>query len=74
MRIGEALTRRGDLQKRVSELRTRLKQSARVQEGDKPHEDPAKLLDEFEAVADELEQLVARINRTNLAIKLGDGC
>lgn len=47
MKLGEALTLRGDLQARVSELRNRLKESARVQEGEKPHEDPSALLKEF---------------------------
>lgn len=73
MKLGEALTLRGDLQARVSELRNRLKESARVQEGEKPHEDPSALLKEFESIADDLERLVARINRTNLAVRLGDG-
>ena len=73
MTLGEALTRRSDLQTRVSELRNRLTQSARVQEGDQPHEDPAALLKEFEAVADELEQLVGQINRANLTVRLADG-
>jgi hypothetical protein len=73
MKLGEALTRRSDLQTRIAELRNRLTQSARVQEGDKPHEDPAALLEEFEAVADELEGLVGQINRANLAVRLADG-
>src|SRR5262245_27123044 len=48
-------------------------QSAHVQEGDRPHEDPAALLTEFEAVADELEQLVGNINRTNIFVQFADG-
>lgn len=73
MKLGEALTRRGDLQTRVGELRNRMTQSARVQEGEKPHEDPAALLDEFDAVADELERLIGQINRANLTVRLPDG-
>jgi hypothetical protein len=73
MKLGEALARRSDLQTRVVELRSRLTQSALVQEGEKPHEDPAALLAEFDALADELEQLVARINRSNLSVRLADG-
>ncbi len=73
MKVGEALTRRSDLQTRVVELRNRLAQSARVQEGEKPHEDPAALLAEFDAVANELEDLIRRINEANLRIRLGDG-
>jgi len=73
MKLGEALTRRSDLQTRVVELRNRLTQSSRVQEGDKPHEDPTALLKEFHAVADELELLVGQINRANLTVRLTDG-
>ena len=73
MTLGEALTRRSDLQTRVGELRNRLTQSARVQEGEKPHEDPSALLAEFDAVADELERLIGRINRANLTVRLADG-
>jgi hypothetical protein len=73
MKLGEALTRRSDLQTRMVELRNRLTESARVQEGDKPHEDPAALLKEFDALADELERLIGEINRANLAVRLADG-
>src|SRR5262245_48976638 len=73
MKLGEALTRRSDLQTREGELRNRITQSARVQEGVKPHEDPAALLKEFEAVADELERLIGDINRANLRVELADG-
>src|SRR5437899_8932885 len=73
MKLGEALTLRSDLQTRVGELRNRITQSARVQEGEKPHEDPTELLNEFDAVADELERLVGQINRTNLTVRLPDG-
>jgi hypothetical protein len=73
MKLGEALTRRSDLQTRIGELRNRLTESARVQEGDKPHEDPATLLAEFDAVADELERLIGDINRANLGVRLADG-
>lgn len=44
MRLGEALTRRGDLRKRVAQLTGRLQTSAVVQEGDVPPEDPTALL------------------------------
>ena len=73
MKLGEALTRRSDLQTRAAALRTRLAQSARVQEGDQPPEDPVALLTEFDAVADELEKLVGQINRTNLTVRLAGG-
>ena len=73
MKLGEALARRADLQTRVTELRNRLTSSARIQEGEKPVEDPAVLLKEFEADADELESLVGRVNRANLGIRMATG-
>ena len=65
MKLAEALQLRGDLQKRMMQLSDRLMQNARVQEGEKPAEDPEALLVEYESCAGQLEELMARINRTN---------
>jgi hypothetical protein len=73
MKLGEALTLRSDVQRRISELRTRIKDGARVQEGEAPPEDPNALLEEFRRLADELEALVRGINRTNLEARIADG-
>lgn len=73
MKLGEALTLRSQLQVKFQQLRERLKASALVQEGEAPPEDPNTLFDELESVADELEELIARINKTNLATGLRDG-
>lgn len=73
MKLAEALLLRADLQKKLASLRERIGNNAVVQEGDKPHEDPNKLLDEALVVTSELESLVRRINEANLANKLADG-
>jgi hypothetical protein len=73
MRLGEALTRRADLQKRVGQLTGRLQASAVVQEGDVPPEDPAALLSDLDEMSAELERLIAAINLTNAASRLEDG-
>lgn len=65
MKLAQALQLRADLQKRIAQLQLRLNQNATVQEGEQPAEDPVALLEEFEACAAQLEELVARINRTN---------
>jgi hypothetical protein len=65
MKVAEALVLRADAQKRLAQLKERIVRNAKVQEGDKPAEDPAALLKEFNAVADELTLLIQRINRTN---------
>jgi hypothetical protein len=73
MMIGEALNRRADLQKRVSQLQARVQDSVIAQEGEEPPEDPEQLMSELELVCDELERLIARINHTNAATKLPTG-
>lgn len=73
MLIGEALSQRSDLQKRVEQLQDRLRASVLVQEGDEPPESPEELLGELGSVCDELQRLIAQINHTNAATKLDTG-
>ena len=73
MKLAEALILRADYQERMHQLEFRLGRSARVQEGDKPPEDPQMLLAELEKVASELERLIQAINRTNSASELAEG-
>ncbi len=65
MKLAEALILRADYQKRLEQLKKRLIINAKIQEGDTPAEAPADLLEEFERVAQELQQLIQRINKTN---------
>ena len=48
MKIAEALALRADLQTRLEQLKQRLVKNARIQEGDKPEEDPVELQSELE--------------------------
>jgi len=73
MKLAEALILRSDLQKRVEQLKQRLIRSAKVQEGEKPPEDPQELLRQVEEVSLELQTLIQRINRTNALARLGQG-
>lgn len=73
MIIGEALSRRADLQKRVAQVQDRLRASVLVQEGDEPPEMPEKLLGDLGSLCDELEELIARINHTNASTRLYGG-
>ena len=68
MKLAEALIMRADLQTRLEQLRQRLVNNARVQEGESPAEDPMELLKEAKAVADQLESLIGRINLTNAQV------
>ena len=72
MKLATALSERADLQRRISELGTRLNNNAKVQEGEKPSEDPKALLKELDECLIRLEELVARINKTNNCTKSGD--
>jgi len=73
MKLAEALILRADCQKRFAQLKSRLLVNARVQEGDKPAEEPQKLIAEAERVADELVDLIKRINKTNSATLVAAG-
>jgi hypothetical protein len=73
MKLGDALNRRADLRARIQQLPGRLAASAVMQEGDAPPEDPAALLDELDAMSQELQRLVAAINETNARTTLADG-
>lgn len=68
MKLAEALSNRADLQKRISQLKGRLKDSAKVQEGDTPAEDVKTLLLELDSCLEKQEKLVYQINFTNMQI------
>lgn len=71
MKLAEALTLRADATRRIEQLRRRIVDNARFQEGEDPAEDAAALLAEADLALDELEGLVRRINRTNAASVIG---
>ncbi len=73
MKLSEALVLRADMQKRVEQLRERLRTSALVQEGEQPPEDPRELLAELDRLFEQLTDLIPRINRTNLSATLEGG-
>ncbi len=73
MKLAEALVLRADVQKRIAQMRGRLQQSALVQEGEQPPEDPQELLAELDQLLNRLGELMARINRTNLQTRLTEG-
>ncbi len=72
MKLAEALSERSDIRSRISQLQSRLEMNARVQEGEKPAEDPETLLAELNGLCTRLEELITRINLTN-AQTLSDG-
>lgn len=66
MKLAEALILRSDYQKRVEQLKNRLFQNVRVQEGDQPNEEPNILIEELTEILVKLKKLIQDINRTNL--------
>ncbi len=65
MKLAEALNLRADLQKKVAQIKERLSQNVKVQEGDEPTEAPEGLFTELNVTLSQLEDLIVRINRTN---------
>lgn len=59
---------RADLQKKVAQLKERIKESAKVQEGDEPCDDLEELYKELDKAVVQLEDLIYRINITNVQI------
>jgi hypothetical protein len=73
MKLAEALIQRADYQTRLEQLKQRVVQNARIQDGEQPAEDPESILAEIERVAAELTRVIQQINRTNLNVQLADG-
>ncbi len=65
MKLATALSERAEIQRTIAGLSSRLNINAKVQEGDAPDENPYELLDELDNAFKRLEELIARINRTN---------
>ena len=73
MKLAEALSIRKDLQKRIQQLGQRIQNNVKVQEGDEPLEQPMELMKELDACLKQLEDLIWRINATNMQTKSTDG-
>ena len=65
MKLAEALILRADMQKCVAQYKNRINDNAKVQEGDKPAEQPTLLFLELNDLLPELQALVVKINMTN---------
>lgn len=71
MKLATALSTRADLQSRLNELETRLVANSKVQEGEKPDENPMELISEKDRIIAELETLISKINLTNSKTEAG---
>lgn len=59
---------RADLQKKVAQLKERIKERAKVQEGDEPCDNVEELYKKLDEAVVQLEDLIYRINITNVQI------
>lgn len=73
MKLAEALLERKRIKEEIHALRIRVVADARVQEGDKPSEDPAELMSRITDLTNRLEKITAAINFTNIRTVLPDG-
>ena len=72
MKLAEALSIRKDLQTRIEQLKTRIINNVRVQEGEQPSEEPTELIKDLDSCLKQLEGLIYRINVTNMNAMSGN--
>lgn len=65
MKLAEALALRAEMKTKINNIHSRLNQNAKVQEGEKPAENPYILIAELDNVSDEMAKLIKNINYTN---------
>lgn len=65
MKLAEALLIRSDMQKKLAQLKGRIRSNVKVQDGDMPSEDPNALMIDASQLITELTTLIERIHRTN---------
>ena len=73
MKLAEALIARADLQKKISQLSSRMQHNAKVQEGEKAAEDINELLLLYETLMVDLITFIKKINHTNAITVFKDG-
>ena len=65
MKLAEALALRAEMKTKINNIQSRLNNNAKVQEGEKPVENPYTLIAELDSVTGELTKLIKNINYTN---------
>ncbi len=73
MKLAEALLRRAECQEKLEALKQRILASLKVQENEKPFEDPYALLDQALALQERLCEWIGKINRRNAQVALPSG-
>lgn len=65
MKLAEALILRADYKTHIEQLRKRILNNSKVQEGEKPSENPQELLEELDETLIKLRNIIQCINKTN---------
>lgn len=65
MKLAEALQERADLNRKIAQLKDRLRDNALHQEGESPAEDPMELLSEIDSSLLRLEEIISKVNLKN---------
>ncbi len=73
MKLAEALLIRSDMQKKLAQIKGRIRNNVKVQEDDTPSEDPSTLMIDASQIITELSVLIERIHRTNAIAKTDTG-
>lgn len=73
MKLAEALSQRAQLNIKISQLKSRLKDCIKIQEGDDLTETPEEVINELDVTLREFSVLVYRINMTNTITMLENG-
>ena len=73
MKLAEALLIRSDMQKKLAQLKGRIRNNVKVQDGDTPSEDPNALMIDASQIITELSELIERIHRTNAVATTDNG-
>ncbi len=73
MKLAELLMERAECQRRIAQLSSRLRDCAKVQEGDSPPVKPEVMLKEVVELHSQLEELIRHINRVNVTNELEPG-
>ncbi len=73
MKLAEALLIRSDMQKKLAQLKGRIRSNVKVQDGDTPSEDPNALMIDASQIISELSNLIEHIHRTNAIAKTDKG-
>ncbi|MBP3886797.1 MAG: DIP1984 family protein [Cellulosilyticum sp.] len=72
MKLAEALMLRADYQTKIYDLKQRISNNTKIQDGEEVSEDPAELFKMLDETLSNLEDIIIRINNTNSKVFVDD--